>query len=51
MLVPYADDLAALLRTVLEWSRKHGGSAVPFELDGRRYVLESPTAPRTDLAA
>jgi hypothetical protein len=51
MLVPYADDLAALLRTVLEWSRKHGGGAVPFELDGRRYVLESPTAPRTDLAA
>jgi hypothetical protein len=51
MLVPHADDLAALLLAVLEWSRKQGGKAVPFELDGRRYVLEASTAPRRDLAA
>ena len=51
LLVPHGDDLAALLRTVQKWSRQHGGDAVPFELDGRCYLLEASTAPRTDLAA
>jgi hypothetical protein len=51
MLVPHAEDLAALLRAVQDWSRQHGGDPVPFELDGRCYLLEASTAPRTDLAA
>jgi hypothetical protein len=51
MLVPHADDLAALLRTVQEWGRQKGADAIPFELDGRRYVLEGWEVPQAGVAA
>jgi hypothetical protein len=51
MLVPQADDVAALLRTVEEWGRRHRLDAIPFELDGRRYVLEGWNRPAASVAA
>lgn len=51
MLLPDADDVAALLRSVQDWSRQHNLAAIPFELDGRRYLLEASSPPATGLAA
>jgi hypothetical protein len=51
MLVPQADDVAALLRTVEEWGRHQRLDAIPFALDGRRYVLEGRNRPAASVAA
>jgi hypothetical protein len=51
MLVPQADDVAALLRTVQEWRGQCQLAAIPFELDGRRYVLEAGNRPAAGAAA
>lgn len=51
MLVPEADDLGALLRTVEEWGVESGLDAISFELDGRRYVLDTRDQSITELAA
>lgn len=50
MLVP-ADDLAALLRTVQEWGRRHRLAEIPFELDARRYVLDAGDRRAASVAA
>jgi hypothetical protein len=44
MLVPDGHDVATLLRTVQEWGRQQRLGAIPFELDGRRYVLDGVAA-------
>lgn len=51
MLVPDADDLGALLRAVEEWGRQRGLEAISFELDGRRYELDTRDRPVTEVAA
>ena len=51
MLVPDADDVGALLRSVEEWGRLSALAAIPFEVDGRRYALDTGTRAVTDLAA
>jgi|SRR5262249_29685412 hypothetical protein len=51
MLIPDADDLGVLLRTVEEWGRQSGLEAISFELDGRRYALELQDRPVADVAA
>lgn len=49
MPMPDEDDLAVLLRTVQRWGAEHGRPSIPFELDGRRYVLD--TEAQTSVAA
>jgi hypothetical protein len=52
MLVPDADDLGALLRTVQGWGRQHGlPDAISFALDGRRYVLDTQDSSIAGMAA
>lgn len=34
-------DLAALLRSVQRWGAERDRGLIPFELDGRRYVLDT----------
>jgi hypothetical protein len=51
MLVPDADDLAALLRCVEEWGRQSALDAISFEVDGRRYALDTRNRAVTDVAA
>ena len=51
MLVPDADDLGALLRSVEDWGRQSGLDAIPFELDGRRYALDTRKRRLADIAA
>jgi hypothetical protein len=51
MLLPDAGDVAALLRAVEEWGRQQSLDRIPFELDGRRYVLGAPSAPAEGVAA
>jgi hypothetical protein len=51
MLVPNADDLGALLRCVEEWGRQSALDAIPFDVDGRSYSLDTRNGAVTDLAA
>jgi len=51
MLVPDADDLGALLRSVEEWGRASALDEISFELDGRRYALDTRNRPLADMAA
>lgn len=51
MLVPDADDVGALLRSVEEWGRQGARQAIRFEIDGRRYTLDTGNRAVTDLAA
>jgi len=51
MLRPKEGDLAALLRTVDEWAVERGLVTVPFELDGRAYVLDAGHAIWASVAA
>ncbi len=51
MLAPQTDDLAALLRAVQEWGRRHRVETIPFELDARRYVLDACERPAASVAA
>lgn len=51
MLIPQADDLGALLRSVQEWGRQQQLAAIPFAVDGRRYTLEGWTPPAAGVAA
>jgi hypothetical protein len=49
MLRPEDGDLAVLLRAVQRWGSECGRVLIPFELDGRRYALD--TDARTSVAA
>jgi hypothetical protein len=49
MLGPADGDLAVLLRTVQRWGAECGRVLIPFELDGRRYALD--TEVRASVAA
>jgi hypothetical protein len=51
MLVPDADDLGGLLRSVEEWGRASALEEISFELDGRRYALDTRNRPLADMAA
>jgi hypothetical protein len=51
MLVPSADDVGALLRCVEKWGRQSAQAAIPFEIDGRRYALDTGSGAVTDMAA
>ena len=41
LLDPGAADLAGLMRTVQQWVLEKGDDTIRFELDGRRYELET----------
>jgi hypothetical protein len=51
MLLPEEADLAVLLRTVQRWIAGRGLHKVRFELDGRRYALDTRKAASAPLAA